>query len=298
MRSKTFSAFAFLSLMGTLAQAQEPLPLDAHVHYSREAGQGFKSKRMGQRDFLDSNLFQRAFLISPTYQYAEAAESSGKRLVPAVHREVSDFIQSQPDRFIGLCGFSFEWDQAKEEIEACLRLPGMKGIKVHCKDSRASVSQAVFYEKLSGTLAAARELRPFVLWHFNSALETEAVFRMAKENPETEFILAHSMNGAETFAQWNRLEAGKKLPNVWVEVSTVYAGKESDIFAGLVPAWRAFGIDRVLFGSDLGFASREEHTKLIQGISGSGALSAEEKKLILEENGRALLRKIDDKRAE
>ena len=71
--------------------------------------------------------------------------------------------------------------------------------------------------------------------------------------------------------------------NLWIEISGItHAPVEAGAF--FVPAWRAFGIERVLLGSDWPYLSPRDHVALLQQYP----LTPEELDAIVHGNGARL----------
>ena len=133
----TFVVF-FLALSHSEASELPRYSLDAHVHFNEVR----YSKDPGQFQFLKSNMFQHAILISPSYGYWNGRRTekgdeymSHERFVPSIDQDVSRFIQSYPDRFIGACGLNLRWSNPIKYLKACLNLPSMKGCLLYTSDA-------------------------------------------------------------------------------------------------------------------------------------------------------------------
>lgn len=319
-RRQLHTVFTFVALFLALSHSEAieaPMySLDAHVHFNEFQ----HSKNPGQLQFLKSNMFQHAILISPTYGYWNGRKTdkgyeflSSERSLRSIELDVSRFIQKYPNRFVGACGLNLRWSDPIKNLKTCLNLPGMKGIKIHSEDSGILVNTPSRFRKISDIFDKVHSQKPFVIWHLHTdddELETSelikkselaAVYQLAKKHSDITFILAHSLYSAkavELWHSWEMNDTNKPLPNVFIEISTYYANIALFLEDEAVSAWRNFGMSRVLFGSDISdnYNDKSEHkryTSVIENAVGKGQLSLEERNLILYENGEKLFRKFN-----
>lgn len=238
--------------------------LDAHLHYNgpeestREASPAY----FGYRRFIKENHFQKAFLISPSYHVSRKLTMTGsfyqnESEIESLDRATSIIAQQYPDRFVGLCGLNLDWSESEmiQRVTTCLTLPGMKGVKVHSLASRneQTVKDHRVHKNLKQLLSVLAEQQVFVLWHLRVdipvslscvAPELTEAFSFAHEFPSITFIFAHSFLCENVLTEFLILEKGKgsRLENVFAETSNTYFNSAN--------AWKEFGWDRVIFGSD------------------------------------------------
>lgn len=271
--------------------------LDAHVHYSTQSEPG----RSGQEIFLKQNRFDQAFLISPSYLIADIPKDShsteddrNESLIPKINQEVSDYIIRHPGRFIGLCGLHMAWKNPAQKIVECLRLPGMRGIKLHSNNSGIYAHIPENREKLETTLRAATQFRPFVLWHLGVNEELRVVYELAREFPEIIFIIAHVGSGVYHFEDLSaRIRNEGRPQNLWSEVSLSWDTQYGQDMA----EWgfrrlRTLGFDQMVFGSDISDDPSERGLGWLDVFETSTLLSDSEKKTILVDNPKRLLQLI------
>ena len=117
--------------------------------------------------------------------------------------------------------------------------------------------------------------------------------------PQIGFIFAHSLEGegaynSEGVALKILADKSRGLDNVYTEISIPYiGGHDLSLDPKYVEAWKYFGIDRVLFGSDIGFGDETEHDNLIDAFSRFSGLTAEEKNKILRLNSETMIKKYN-----
>lgn len=107
----------------------------------------------------------------------------------------------------------------------------------------------------------------------NDQLEVETVIQLAAEFPQVQFIFGHSLYSDELVqhaARYRNELRSEQTPlnNLWIETSTALSSSlalnsdwrsnlttettyDADFQRRLVSSWREFGIERVLFGSDI-----------------------------------------------
>lgn len=123
------------------------------IDCAKQTGNGWDKSTY--QNFLESEQVATAFLISPSYKikYNRSSEayheqepgrehdhsvsnslwSKNEKFIPVMDKRVSAIAQNHPGKFIGLCGFNYSWskEKAAKRVSDCLKLPGMKGVKIH-----------------------------------------------------------------------------------------------------------------------------------------------------------------------
>jgi predicted TIM-barrel fold metal-dependent hydrolase len=282
---------------GSVLTAPPRYPLDAHVHYSIHSKLG----QSGQELFLKQDRFDHAFLISPTYLIADIPKDEAwieddrnEALIPKIHREVSDYIIRHPDRFTGLCGLHLAWKNPVQRTVECLKLPGMRGIKIHSNHSGIFAHIPENREKLDATLHAVSQLQPFVLWHLGVDEELRVVYELARKFREITFIIAHVGAGLPQFdelSKWIKNEG--RLQNLWTEVSLSWDTRYGQDMA----EWgfrrlRTLGFDQMVFGSDISDDPSSFGIRWLDTFEKSSLLSEHEKKVVLVDSPKKLLQLI------
>lgn len=293
---------SFVGAYPALAET-ETYSLDAHVHFEFRPG---ISKVAGHDAFLRSGMFKHALLISPSYGVSkrklikepEHEWLMNEENIGEADRATSKFIEHHPDRFLGLCGLNLNWQNSLQHLLACLRMVGMKGIKIHSDDSEALVRDDQSFKKLSDIFEVIQSYKPMILWHISKP-ELRNTYLLARSYPNITFIFAHSLYSAEDIRDFHRWEIqdGRVLDNVFIEISTYYGNVAKTISDKLVSAWREFGTNRILFGSDMGYMGDNEHRLFVSVILKSvslGQLTQDEAQMILNDNGESLWRRYND----
>src|SRR5688572_19259166 len=101
---------------------------------------------------LDAAGIEKAVVLSVGYSFADERKKlpDPDRLT----REENDWTSAQvsryPTRLIGFCSANYLRDAALQEIERCLRLPGMTGIKIHVGNNGISFRDDAHLQRLQG----------------------------------------------------------------------------------------------------------------------------------------------------
>ena len=152
---------------------------------------------------------------------------------------VNSLVQKCPDRILQIHWLDPRKSDFMEELGNALKNWDIKGIKLHqaCTPFNNGGPEMIQVVKFAGE----KNLPLFI--HLWSNKEAGKLIALAKEHPETNFILLHLI-GLELVAQYAR-----KLTNIYYEVSTYsyISGKR------LKYAVETFGSDHIIFGSDTPF---------------------------------------------
>jgi predicted TIM-barrel fold metal-dependent hydrolase len=146
---------------------------------------------------------------------------------------------------IPFCGIDPHASWAIEEVQRCKRI-GMRGLKIHTQAAGLSLQNPLDREMVRKVVEAAGVVHLPVLIHANfpSENESKALLSLVEETPNTIFILGHMMG--KYFALLNKFHP----KNAYIEGSAYFIALSRSKPAELVATVRAFGVDRVLFGSD------------------------------------------------
>lgn len=224
--------------------------LDCHVHIHPQGDElVFDGKRVILA--LEGAGLQRACLISQAYQTEANPACKNKPKPCPIDRgwvqKTNDWTVEQAalsPRLISFCSVDINATFASEEIQRC-SLKGHRGLKLHTVANGIKLSDKKSWLKVQNLAHVAGSLNLPVLFHSSFQEKTEAValLKMAEETPKTIFIFGHMLG--KHFA----LLESSPLPNAYIETSVfpIYLEKQAD---NIVKAFRGFGIDRVLFGSD------------------------------------------------
>lgn len=266
------------------------LPLDVHVHFEYQS-----EDRSGIDIFLEQKEIQRAFVISPSYAIYKGRSADAPEwmhdltLRRKLDAKTQQLVTKHKDRLRGLCGFSPLWKDGASVVNECLSKPLMVGIKIHSEDSNYALLKSD--NLIRPLLRGLKKKNAILLWHLGLADQIDELFRMTQEFPAMTFIFAHSMYSPDAIHEWVQLEkkAGRR-PNVYLETSTNWNNVPETLNEDYVTAWRAFGFDRVLFGSDAGFLQKSEFIAYRKAFIQSLLLNEKEKGLLFETSASKLLK--------
>jgi predicted TIM-barrel fold metal-dependent hydrolase len=221
---------------------------------------------------LDAAGIERAVVLSVGYSFADER----KRLTDPdrLTREENDWTSAQvtknAPRLIGFCSANPLRPAALQELERCLALPGMAGIKLHFGNAGISLRNPDHVAVIQNVFALAQRLHAPVLVHMrarggsnygaeDARIFIEKVVPMAKD---IDIIVAHlGASGPGYGAQADEVMAAfgdaadRKDPamrNVYFDVATNVTAEISPEEAALVAKrLRQIGVQKVLYGSDL-----------------------------------------------
>lgn len=176
------------------ATAAEPLvieggALDVHTHIASQfltdllTGGGLPSA--GAEDLvarLDEANVRRAIILSAGYFGKGAGLTDGSNMTPE-----NDFVAAEiakfPDRLIGFCGINPLFPNAVSEIDRCLALPGMIGVKLHLEASGVDLTNEQDVAALDAVFDRVAERDVPVLMHvadeFGGPLDSERFASLA-----------------------------------------------------------------------------------------------------------------------
>ncbi|HRW07012.1 MAG TPA: amidohydrolase family protein [Caldilineaceae bacterium] len=239
--------------------------LDVHTHIASQAladlmtGGGVLAP--GADDLvakLDEAHVKRAVILSGAY-FALPDDSNVIPENDYIAAEVGKF----PDRLIGFCGINPLFDSALAEIDRCLGLPGMVGIKLHLEGSQVDLTDENHVEKLNAVFDRIAALDAPVTMHISEPnelpLSGQSFANLAAildAHPTVRVAFAHCAGHADDDAieLWLRLHNSGYYPETsFVDVSACLAFHVDAPLAQrelMVWRFRKWGIDHVLFGSD------------------------------------------------
>jgi predicted TIM-barrel fold metal-dependent hydrolase len=292
-----------------VSAAERPITLDAHLHYYPE-DDGFISKlpkpepeydiidglkfcnncgegiidQLSYKEIVDKDHVKMAFLISPSFHIDQHAYSKSipewrrdLKYVPVMNKRVSDIIQKSPGKYIGLCGFNAEWepDFSSQAVSSCMKLPGMKGLKIH--SYLGLVTSPEKQKTLKTILDHNFKKGPgVILWHLKEESELDFLLSLLKDYPETKFVIAHSMYDPALVNKILEKEKSEgRFNNLYLETSAADPSK-------MKKSWSDFGMDRILYGSDNLIKSYDEQIK-------GDIFSSEELEQVLNINAQKIL---------
>jgi predicted TIM-barrel fold metal-dependent hydrolase len=169
------------------------------------------------------------------------------------------------DRLIGFCGINPLYESALSEIDRCLDLPGMVGLKLHLTSVGLDWEDEAHVAAMSALFDKAQERDAPVVMHMSdSPLDEDSMdnlYLVIATHPELRLALAHC-GGTVDWSIEMFLIPGRDLPpaiapftleNLYVDTSwclEIY--KDAPLSQRELMVWRLrkWGLDHVLFGSD------------------------------------------------
>jgi predicted TIM-barrel fold metal-dependent hydrolase len=206
---------------------------------------------------LDEANVDRAIVLSIAY-----LREIPEELMRSENDWVAAEVAKYPDRLIGFCGINPLQESALEEIERCLELPGMVGVKLHADASGFDWEDAEHVDALSQVLdeAGARDV-PALIHLTGVPLNRSGVlnvFRILGTHPDVRLTLAHCAGLAEweldlLLIASRTVPQGLSLENLFLDTSfCLEMYKDAPLTQRELMVWRLreWGIERVFFGSD------------------------------------------------
>lgn len=173
-------------------------------------------------------------------------------------------------RLIGFCSANPLRPVALQELERCLRLPGMIGIKLHLGNSGISLRDPAHLARMQQVFALGQRLRAPILVHMrarggiNYGAEDARIFldKVVPMAPGIEIVVAHFGGAGPGYPpQADEVMAvfaaaaernDPRMGNLYFDVTTIVTEDSTPADAALVAQRiRQVGPRRVLYGSDL-----------------------------------------------
>ncbi|HEX9982926.1 MAG TPA: amidohydrolase family protein [Thermoanaerobaculia bacterium] len=221
---------------------------------------------------LDAARMERAVVLSVGYSFAD--ERKGLTDPDRLTREENDWTSAEvtknAPRLIGFCSANPLRPVALEELERCLGLPNMVGIKLHFGNAGVTLRDAVHLARMQQVFALAQRLRAPVLVHMrarggtNYGAEDAQLFldQIVPKAPDIEIVVAHlGASGPGYSPQHDEVMAvfanaaerkDRRVNNLYFDVSSNVTEEITAADAALVvQRMRQVGLGRVLYGSDL-----------------------------------------------
>lgn len=156
---------------------------------------------------------------------------------------VIDAVQRYPDRFWGYVTVNPHYPaDMRHEIDRCMTIPGMKGIKLH----PSCHSVPIDYENYRPAYEYANERRLPILIHTWGSGQILTVDKLAGQYPQAKFIMGHS--GGDVLAMEEAIKVVNRHENVYgdLALSMVREGNVEWLLEKMGP-------DKVLYASDMPF---------------------------------------------
>ena len=254
----------------------QPPRVDYHQHLVSPAFAPIV--RLPQRDAkallteLDAAGIDKAVVLSVAYSFAD--ERKKLEDPDRLTREENDWTSAQVvaagGRLIGFCSANPLRPAALDELERCLALPGMEGVKVHFGNGGISLREPAHAARMVQLFTLAERLRAPVLVHMrarggmNFGAEDARLFldSLVGAAPSIEVLVAHfggagpgyPVQADEVMAVFGAAaERGDpRMRNVYFDVATAVTAETTPEEGALVARRiRQVGTGRVLYGSDL-----------------------------------------------
>ena len=221
---------------------------------------------------LDSAGIEKAVVLSVGYSFADERKSlpDPDRLTREENDWTSAQVMAAKGRLIGFCSANPLRPAALAELDRCLGLPGMRGIKLHFGNSGVTLRDSTHAARLAEVFALAERRGAAVLVHMrarggrNFGAEDAQLFldRLVSVAPSIEIVVAHLAGSGPGYdAQQDSLMAvfgvaaqrhDPRMRNVYFDVATNVTDETMPEEAALVTRRiREVGVRHVLYGSDL-----------------------------------------------
>jgi predicted TIM-barrel fold metal-dependent hydrolase len=221
---------------------------------------------------LDAAGIDKAVVLSVGYSFADERKKldDPDGLTRAENDWTSAQVVAARGRLIGFCSANPLRSAALGELERCLSLPGMKGVKLHFGNAGISLRDPAHAARLVQVFALAERLRAPVLVHMrargglNFGAEDAHLLldKLVPAAPSIEIVVAHLGGSGPGYpAQTDSVmavfgaAAARKDPRMnrlYFDVATVVTAESTTEDVALVAKRiREVASERVLYGSDL-----------------------------------------------
>jgi predicted TIM-barrel fold metal-dependent hydrolase len=221
---------------------------------------------------LDAAGIDKAVVLSVGYSFAD--ERKKLEVPDRLTREENDWTSAQVaaggGRLIGFCSANPLRPAALDELERCLALPGMKGVKLHFGNGGITLRNPEHAARLVQVFTLAERMHAPVLVHMrargglNFGAEDARLFldKLVPAASSIEIVVAHFGGSGPGYpAQADDVMAvfgaaaehkDPRMRNLYFDVATVVTAETTTEEAALVATRiRQVGSERVLYGSDL-----------------------------------------------
>lgn len=221
---------------------------------------------------LDAAGVEKAVMLSVGYTFSDERKKlpDPAGLTRAENDWTSEQVAASGGRLIGFCSVNPLRPDALTELDRCLGLPGMRGIKLHFGNSGVTLRDAAHAARMAELFALAERRGAAVLAHLrarggeNFGAEDARLFldRLVAVAPSIEIVVAHFGGSGPGYpAQADSLMAvfgaaaergDPRMRNLYFDVATAVTEETSPGNGALVAQRiRQVGARRVLYGSDL-----------------------------------------------
>jgi predicted TIM-barrel fold metal-dependent hydrolase len=221
---------------------------------------------------LDAAGIEKAVVLSVGYSFADERKKldDPDRLTREQNDWTSAEVTRNAPRLIGFCSANPLRPAALEELDRCLGLPGMVGIKFHLGNAGVTLRDPAHLARMQELFALAQRRRAPVLIHMrarggtNYGAEDARIFldKIVPTARDIEIVIAHlGASGPGYSAQHDEVLAvfadaaerkDPRMANVYFDVSSNVTNEITPDHAALVVRRiRQLGPARMLYGSDL-----------------------------------------------
>ena len=221
---------------------------------------------------LDAAGIEKAVVLSVGYSFADERKALPEpdRLTREQNDWTSAEVVKNAPRLIGFCSANPLRDAALEELERCLGLPRMIGIKLHFGNAGITLRDPAHLARIQQVFALAQRRRAPVLVHMrarggtNYGAEDAQIFldKIVAAARDIEIVVAHlGASGPGYSPQHDEVMAvfaaaaergDPRMINVYFDVASNVTDEITPADAALVAKRiRQVGLKRVLYGSDL-----------------------------------------------
>jgi predicted TIM-barrel fold metal-dependent hydrolase len=221
---------------------------------------------------LDAAGIERAVVLSVGYSFGDErkALNDPDRLTREENDWTSEEVTRNAPRLIGFCSANPLRSAALKELNRCLGLPGMTGIKIHLGNAGISLRDPAHLARIQQLFALAQRRRVPVLVHMrarggtNYGAEDAKVFldKVVPQAPGVEIVIAHLGATSPGYPPQNdevmavfaaaAERNDPRMANLYIDVSANVTDEITPADAALVAQRvRQVGPRRVLYGSDL-----------------------------------------------
>jgi predicted TIM-barrel fold metal-dependent hydrolase len=221
---------------------------------------------------LDAAGIERAVVLSVGYSFADErkALTDPDRLTREENDWTSAEVVRNAPRLIGFCSANPLRPVALEELERCLGLPGMTGIKVHLGNAGITLRDPAHLARMQELFMLAQRRRAPVLIHMRARGGTNygaedahlLLDKIVPVAPDIEIVVAHlGSSGPGYSPQHDEVMAvfGAAVERKDPRMAHLYFDVSSNVTEEITPAdaalvaqrIREVGPKRILYGSDL-----------------------------------------------
>ena len=220
---------------------------------------------------IDSAGIRRAVVLSVGYSFADERKAlpDPDRLTREENGWTSVQVQASGGRLIGFCSANPLRPAALQELERCLTLPGMVGIKLHFGNAGVTLRKPEHLAAIQQIFALAQRTRAPVLVHMrarggqNYGAEDGQLFldHIVPVAPDIEIVIAHLGSSGPGYGPADDIMAvfgeaaerkDSRLRNLYFDVATNVTAETTPEEAALITRrFRQVGLSRILYGSDL-----------------------------------------------